>query len=423
MASFIASATYAYRVKKHMHAVIEDLARTIGFHSTSKGVAWGELDGHSIHLAVTPGTKKYTIRVELNGILTRQLGLAAESTASAVLLKFLRDEHEIGDAAFDRLMHIQGDQALIAAIFDAETRQGLSYLVREYAVMVEQGMMTLFLTRVRHRDEPRLKHCLKQAVRCAKRLSIEEYEISSRLIANLYAEPNPKVIAWSFVVFAERYQNHPRLHDIVAHLAKSPSSEVRLAVSRFEEQSRFSSLRRIVLEETAAMETRLEALREVGRIGSAAAAGELAVQCMSPAFAQQSAQIISQAGYRPGIQPLIHQLADVGPAGAEAIGAALTRLGGPEVEGGLVRLLETHPTLVSVAHLNTLGAFGTVSALPSLNQFRRQSGLSSATRAAADAARHAIRARLDSSKSGGLAVSQRDGNGALTLLPSQVSDD
>jgi HEAT repeat protein len=359
----------------------------------------------------------------------------------------------VGDPDFEAVAVVRGDESVIRALLDHETRRALGMLLSGQ-LRFETGAGTEMLSvvaqvrdaglRVRVPRDARdlfakVKHpeipppALRPIVELAERL-VGPQDLAGRIADNTASEPIPAVRIANLRHLASQFPHDSATRPALARALADPADEVRLEAARALGAEGVRTLLRIAVgrasrdapaaEAIALLGSRFEPGHARWALRRAIAAGRHRVvsACLERLVGKDDERSVSSVAAA---------LRSQDDAVARAASNALGRAGGPGFEDAMIAALEHRLVDVQVAAVSTLGRIGSARAVAPLGDWANRHALDRWVRGDARQAIAQIQSRLPGASPGQLSIAgaeagqvslvEEDKRGQVSLQESEKS--
>ncbi|MGC4114838.1 MAG: hypothetical protein QM765_09555 [Myxococcales bacterium] len=364
------------------------------------------------------------VRLAGNGRISATLDLRREAPLAGIVKRFEGEDVQLDDAAFDKLVHVEGPEDQVLAALGVRARTLLRTWV-DAGGTVERG--NLFFNSLDRPGEPqRIRELTQYAVALAQSLEVSSVPVA--LLENASKDPNSRVRRRNLEVLVTRYPGSAEAREALHAALDDSVAETRIwaAQALVGEEAARVALSEVVEDLVQTDGVRAQALDRLveGHPYEAVAvtvARALASDPLTPAPLLRCAAIRAVAMARDAsqLERLAAQCAapmrlpaEVGEALANALGVFEES----EAEKALLGLLAHESAKVKVAAAAALAKVGTVRAVEWLLPLT-QGVLAGAVGDAAREAVRAIQARLGDADAGRLSVVDARVGGGLSVPP------
>jgi hypothetical protein len=372
----------------------------------------GRVEGVPVRVSLVAKNKREITRIEVGGPDFATPAVTARPEADGAIGRFFQGHDEpTGDDLFDRTALLQGEPALVHAVFDADVRRHLMVVLGLHKGVFADGMLVIEQSHTTD-DADALAAVIKEAAAAVAALGAagqRSQDVAAGLAHNVVHDPEAAVRTACFRTLAQDFPNYAGLREIAEALPEFRTAD--LEVLRLRHCGDAVALPALteMARENLPLQLRGEVLRLlVSRFGYATQR-ELVLEALaSPSVVDRLAAValIAEAGDTEPVGRLSLQMMREETEGAVGFAAALGQLGDARAEADLVRLLARPDTTVQCAAAVALGQMGTVSAveplLPLTEGLLRDGPLKEAAR---DAVRR-IQARLGAVEAGRLSLAE-----------------
>lgn len=380
----------------------------------------GRVEGVPVRVSLVAKNKREVTRIEVGGPEFATPAVTARPEADGAIGRFLQGHDEpTGDDVFDRTALLQGEPALVHAVFDADVRRHLMVVLGLHKGVFADGMLVIEQDYTTD-DADALGTAINEAVAAVVALwaaGQRSRDVAAGLAHNVRHDPEAAVRTACFECLATEYPKFAGLREIAEALPEFRTADLELLrVRHCGDEIALPALTEMA-RQNLPLQLRGEVLRLlVERFGYAAQREVVLEALAAPSVMDRLAAvaIIAEAGDTEPVPRLSMQMLREETEGAVGFAAALGKLGDARAEGDLVRLLARPDTAVQCAAAVALGLVGTVAAveplLPLTEGLLRDGPLKEAAR---DAVRR-IQARLGAVEAGRLSLAE-DVSGRLSV--------
>ena len=179
--------------------------------------------------------------------------------------------------------------------------------------------------------------------------SINEDTLPERIAENILTDEHEQFRLRCFEILAQAYTDHKSFAKVVDTAIEAYQyPRLRFRAAQFHPKDSFQTMRALAVDGSNDTDLRTEAIEYAAKIAAPDAVGQLAVACLNGPMIPIAIRIISQVGYRPGIEPII-ELINTSDAtnGAFAdahnglIMSTLCRFGGPLAFRGIALIFDS----------------------------------------------------------------------------------
>jgi hypothetical protein len=322
---------------------------------------------------------------------------------------------QVGDPAFDREVHVKGDEAVSLALLDSETRR----LVRRE--VVEQGTY-IGDNRIARSDVSLSdveSHVLDELLKLGRRLLAGERDVGRRLYANSVNDPSSAVRLRNLTMLLRSYSRSAEAQLAARDAHASDDLRMRLAGAMHLGVEGRDAVIEVARAHGAGEDLRLKAVTHLAR----SAPTEKVASTLKGLLGSELASIRLAAAEGLGwhrradaVEGIVALLDGADARTAEAVAKSLGRIGGPDAEAALCRQLKRREPRVRIAAARALGRVGTAPSVELLQELGRARLTPAAVKHAARCAAFSIQGRLKPTEAGGLSVAAGgEGEGGLSL--------
>jgi len=424
---------------KSRGAAWANAARAVGLTGVEQFETLGipsKLTGRSGPLEVTleryqHGKHESGTRISIAGMGHEAAGLSLRREGLATAFEKVVGEREIelGDAAFDAELFVQGSPPLARALLDADTRRLLVTLLRgavplasgsvSARVSLTGGVLRADLQRgMFSASGERLPEVLAALLAAARRL-VAPADIAQRIADNLAREPEAGVRLHGLLMLLREHGHHPAARAAMLEALADASAEVRLrAALALGEEGRGTLLALATGAETddAQSAAAVSALAE--RLPPESAEDVLlrAVRARRTATARACIERLGGGGDPAAVAVLARVLEREQGELAEAAATALGALGHAVAAAPLTAALTAPAIAVRAAAAAALGRVGDVSAVPVLRAAAAAGDADGALKRAVRQSIAEIQARLSGAAPGQLSLAATGAEGGRLSL-------
>ena len=348
----------------------------------------GSADGLDVKVeSYSRGKHEHGTRIVIGGLRhgAGRLSVRAEGVTSAIQKTLGHREIEAGDPAFDSAAYLQGDPALIRALFDAETRRLMGPLLegrlraesaagaktfKNLHVSVSDNELRVEIrSSLFDRTETWLPSVLPRLLAIGHRLRRPD-DVAARLAANARGEALEAVRLANLRVLTSDFSGQPVTRETLVAALGDGSVEVRLHAAIALGPDGQELLRALATGGTpgGVAARAIAALGPAFSVQHATARLREACRAMQDATALACIEILGDSGESTAIGELVETLGSSGESLAAAAARALGRLGHAAAETPLVAALGHESEKVRVASAEALGHVGTPQAVASLRE-------------------------------------------------------
>jgi HEAT repeat protein len=334
-------------------------------------------------------------------------------------------EIQIGDEAFDRALYIQGDERLLRALLDAETRRllmdafsrgiGFEGTGDAFNITLAAGSLhALFFDAVDSDPLPSVQ-TVRTLLDLATRLQ-EPSDPSARLAENRRGDPLPGVRREALRMMERAAPADPATRAEMERAAgEDPDGGVRLQAALWLGPEGKATLEALAVDGTVEDAVSARAIEELGERLAVVPARRVLEESVSAGRVLTAAAIAVVLGRvgKAEAAPLAHALERASGPAAVAVARALGRTGSPLGEPALLAALDRDDDALKAAAAAALGDVGSAGSILPLRELAQASR--GRLRSAALDATGRIRARLTGADPGQLSLAAGpDGHLALT---------
>lgn len=394
----------------------EQAGKTIGLEL--KGMFWGrrltgQVEGYAVTVTTTRGKdfSSFLINLDGSGLIPRFLSLDAEGFWSSL---FEERDIQTGHPDFDREARLFGNPAEVVALLDAGTREIVRQECLRGKFSVQNGNIELAEDKVESIPEQ-----IQKMVLLAKRLTLRQADLPSRLARNSAEDPVAAVRLRNLTLLQETFPDHPETLAASRTALAAPEPELRLAAIARLGAEGVPAARELALDESASPGFRRPALQVFLQY---APPGQIAA-VLEPLLASPPPELLPllvEGAVRTGEQSLLDRLVALADrldaADAVNLVRCIGRTGSERYEPGLLKLLDRPGEDLKVAVAEVLSRSGTIAAVAPLLQTAHRLTSPAVVKKAARDAIEQIQARLGDVERGRLLLaSPAEPAGALSL--------
>jgi HEAT repeat protein len=385
----------------------------------------GRKGGQEVHIARGPGGRTVRVVVDCHSDVT----LRAEAEVSSDEREGTR-EIQLGDADFDAAVYARGDEALLRAALDADTRRLVrelvagfvlrdgrvhssvraSVAVRDGRLIVETGVGHAALLRAK------LSDLLASVLPLAARLGPTPL-VLERLAQGVRRERDASVRRGTIRYLAEYHPRSPVAREVLQRACRDESQDVQLEAALGLRLEGHAVLREIAGRDSVPDVVAARALEGLGRDLSAAEAVRFLERALRARHSRAALTCVAALQGARGsavVAPLVRVLAEEGEELAVAAAGVLGATGDPGAELVLLKALARQEVPVQVAAAEALGQAGSATAVLTLQEVAAHAG--GALRKAAREAVVGIQSRLQGASPGQLSLAgEGDPAGRVSL--------
>ena len=365
--------------RRHRAMRLAKAASAIGLEPTGKELYRATI-GHSLVVVhVQRNMLGATTSLRVSGELPTDISIGKDGILSDV---------RTGDAAFDQVVQLEGNEAVVLALFDEALRPAIKEAV-EAGWTLLRGTWSLYRP---GRPSGELEDLVLFGTLLADRLRAAYAALPARLAARARGEPTPERRRVFLEHLERKLWGQPVQREAFAAALTDESPEIRLYA--------------------AATMGVVDTLVDLARDTSLA--GELRAQALGYINARIAKRTIERAQIETALAPLIETRELEAPLALE-LAKALGLYPHPQGEEPLIALVGYPDDAVQRAAIASLGERGTAACVPALLAQRKAFELGTGN-GARDALQK-VRARLGPQNAGGLAVAEADGALAVVEEP------
>ncbi len=365
--------------RRHRAMRLAKAASAIGLEPTGKELYRATI-GHSLVVVhVQRNMLGATTSLRVSGELPTDISIGKDGILSDV---------RTGDAAFDQVVQLEGNEAVVLALFDEALQPAIKEAV-EAGWTLLRGTWSLYRP---GRPSGELEDLVLFGTLLADRLRAAYAALPARLAARARGEPTPERRRVFLEHLERKLWGQPVQRDAFAAALTDESPEIRLYA--------------------AATMGVVDTLVDLARDTSLA--GELRAQALGYINARIAKRTIERAQIETALAPLIETRELEAPLALE-LAKALGLYPHPQGEEPLIALVGYPDDAVQRAAIASLGERGTAACVPALLAQRKAFELGTGN-GARDALQK-VRARLGPQNAGGLAVAEADGALAVVEEP------
>ena len=248
---------------------------------------------------------------------------------------------EMAGVAFDDHVIVRGSIPEIFALLNAENRAQFRELEKQFRTCVLDGTVQLEHPGISKEPEE-LARRVRDVARLAMALSSHGPSIADRLGANVVTDSNPLVRLRNLEVLLERYPKTASAQLACEHAMGDRSYGVSVLAACHCGPDGFPTLERVLFDEKASLEPRMQALEHLAENLSEEVALTMlrGLMTSSPPMRPAATIELSIMGFDPGAASLIQLLENAQPDGWMAFAASIQALNRGDLVGPLAVLLE-----------------------------------------------------------------------------------
>jgi hypothetical protein len=357
------------------------------------------------------------------------LSVRAESLATRIEKAIGEREIEIGDGEFDGSAYIQGEPALIRALFDKDTRESVGALLRGHiqlrgsspghvsnarASISDDELRVDIPERAFRRVWALLPQILVALLPIGERL-VRPADLASKIAANNRAEPLDTVRLANLNALVREFRDHPATGEALVSALDDWSPEVRVRAAA----ALGPKGRQVLLDATESPEVPDEvaalAIVALGEEFKPRQAAATLRQALAAGRRVVAARCIASLGREWSLSEV---LAGADPEMAAAAAAALGATS-PKAEGVLIAALDHESAEVRAASAEALGHVGTPSAVVPLMECEGRHSFDGTLRRSVRQAIAEIQSRVPGASPGQLSIPS-DGAGQVSIVDGDV---
>jgi HEAT repeat protein len=383
----------------------------------------GEIDGLAVTVEKMQSGRKpaMLIQVDGRGLVPRGLVVHREGEWASLKKMVQGEDITTGDAIFDSWVYVQGDEAEALAVLTKPARRAVEdFLDTMSRARVRGGVVECSGQGLGETSE-QLVTPVKEAVKVARLLSLDQATPAARLNHNALRDPNRRVRLRNLEVLVRKYAGKRFTLNALRGALKSSDPEARLFALRELGPESVEFMLPVATEDQDP-HVRAEALRHLGSFAGERLWPTIEIALRNPHEEVRRAAILAAAttDHVAMVPRIIDQANDAYPVTAEAVAWALGELGDPAAEPALAKLLARDSVEVRRAAATALGLVGTVTAIAPLLASGEGTFTDGELKRAASRAVASIRSRLGNVDAGRLSLVEQQA-GALSLAEDQHS--
>jgi hypothetical protein len=370
----------------------------------------GEIDGAWVKIKKTDN-KGCSLTVDGRGRISHGLELGKEN----LFTRTMAPDILTGDSAFDYDVRITGNEALSLAVLNHTTRQVVLRTIVAGGAKVERGRIQLLKPRLSE-----VERAVPGIVELAKQIEMDDAMVAANLAANAVHDPHQGVRLRNLRVLLDGYRNDEITAPTCRKLLSTAQPDLRLEAAVYLGEEGLDVVTEIARSDTYHEDHRVRAVESLVRASRAEQTGPLLDELLDVRWSRIRRVAINGLGrfrYKPAVPRLQALIRSADPGTAEDIAIALSRIGDPAGEPGLLLLLEHANTRVRTAAVRGLALVGTLAAVEPLMSLTSGLALSPLAREAKAAIEQIqAQARISGGEHGQLSVAavSDDHEGALS---------
>ena len=320
-------------------------------------------------------------------------------------------EIEIGDAAFDRELILEGPALTVGALLNQDMRRLLLSLISSCSPLeIADGKLRV---EVSERD---LRRILPILLAIGRRLA-EPVAVERQAAKNALGDPEPGVRLFNLLLLARERPGDPATLDVLRAACSDKKPEIRLrAALELGEEGR--DVLRKLAERSGDDKAAAQAVTHLSRTLPFETLGDILDRSRSKDLPQTALATLEELGQRgaAAVELLAHALAEMKGELACAAARALGTTGETTAEPPLLEALQSEDDDLRETAATALGRVGTAAAVPALQEAAEGSWLALGLRRTARQAIAEIQSRLVTAAPGQLSLAGADAEtGRLSL--------